>query len=172
MKTMKVLPNPFSAFDAERVPCGVCPRDPDSDGGGPGMYVGAQVDDKKTEILQHLSAWDDLRSPMQRTFFSFLGISALDPELGEKLAKKTPIEVPATRYYRARVREGALVACDKATAESVGLKFVAPERALCRVRKHQKVEPKEEPVLESGTPEKNIPVAEPTKKETSNKRKS
>jgi hypothetical protein len=129
--TLSVYPNPWAAFDKNGVPCAVCPRDPEADGGVPGSYVGARVDKKHTKVLQDFAAGyvakfgaavakklaeQEHRSPIQATYYEYLGISALDPELAEKLAAKAPIEIPATKYYKERIREGALIAADKATA--------------------------------------------------------
>src|SRR5512138_2908400 len=50
MNVLRVFPNPWAAFDKEGLPCGVCPRDPESDGGAPGQYVGARVDRKRTKV--------------------------------------------------------------------------------------------------------------------------
>src|SRR5215216_859286 len=111
MTTLRVLPNPWSAFDKDGHPCGVCPRDPDADAGGPGHYVGARVDPKRTKVLQDFGkmAAHELRSPLQSTKYVYLGISSDDPELATKLIAATPIEIPRTKYYCDRIREGALL---------------------------------------------------------------
>lgn len=118
MKTIKVLPNPWSAIDSDGVPCGVCPRDPDSDGGAPGQYVGAKVCKENTKVLQRLRQGDDLRSARQKTIFSYLGKPAVSPDLGSHLLAAEPIEIPLTSYYRERLMERSIVCVD---AESAGL---------------------------------------------------
>jgi hypothetical protein len=136
MQTLRVYPNPWAAFDKNGVPCGVCPRDPDADAGGPGQFVGARVDKKNTRVLQDFAAAyaakfgpalaaklanQEHRSPIQATFYEYLGIASSDLELAEKLAAKDPIEIPATKYYKDRLREGALIPADRATATKVKL---------------------------------------------------
>lgn len=142
--TLSVYPNPWAAFDKNGVPCAVCPRDPEADGGVPGSYVGARVDRKNTKVLQDFAAGyvakfgaavakklaeQEHRSPIQATYYEYLGISALDNELAEKLAAKTPIQIPATKYYKERIREGALIAADKATATRCKVAGWAPPAA-------------------------------------------
>ncbi len=130
MEFLFVYPNPFSAFDKDGHPCGVCPRDPDADAGGPGQYVGARVDSAKTEVLQDFGkmAAHELRSPMQRTKYSYLGIASDDVELGTKLGAKEPIRLPRTKYYRDRLIEGSILSADAATARSANVPhFVDPK---------------------------------------------
>ncbi len=127
MATLRVFPNPWSApLDKHGSPCGICPRDPDSDGGGPGQYVGARVDRKRTVVLQKLEAYDRVRSARQNTFYEYLGIASDDAELGAKLAAKEPVEVPKTPYYKDRLRDGSLIAADEETARIAKVRFVAP----------------------------------------------
>lgn len=130
MEFLFVYPNPYAAFDKDGHPCGVCPRDPDADAGGPGQFVGARVDKDKTEILQDFGkmAAHELRSPMQRTKYSYLGIASDDPELPGKLASKEPVRLPRTKFYRERLIEGSLLAADAATARSANvIRFVDPK---------------------------------------------
>lgn len=127
MKTIKVLPNPWAAVDQFGLPCGVCPRDPDADAGGPGQYVGARVDPKQTEILQKLEK-HEMRSARQKTVFSFMGRPANDPGLAEHLLNAEPIEIPLTNYYRDRIREGAIVCRTQKDAQLARFaNFVRPE---------------------------------------------
>jgi hypothetical protein len=133
MQTLLVYPNPWSAFDKNGVPCGVCPRDPVVDAGGPGQFVGARIDPKNTKVLQDFAALHgggargaklarhELRSPMQATFYEYLGIASQDPELAEQMASKDPVEIPSTKYYRDRLQEGSLIAADQATAKAARL---------------------------------------------------
>ena len=129
-----VLPNPFSAFDKEGAPCGICPRDPDGDGGAPGRFVGARVDRDNTEKLQKFkNPQHEIRSEMQRTRYEYLGIPNIDPELAQKLATKEPIRLPVTKYYKDRLREGSLLAADQATATEARLpRFVEPTSFFAR----------------------------------------
>lgn len=136
MQTLKVYPNPFAAFDKNGVPCGVCPRDPDADAGGPGHFVGARLDTVNTKVLQDFRAMNarrygaamgaalvahEIRSPIQATFYEYMGVASCDPELAQKLSGKDPIELPVTKYYKDRLREGALLAADRATAAAAAL---------------------------------------------------
>lgn len=143
MQTLRVYPNPFAAFDKNGTPCGLCPRDPDADAGGPGLFVGARPCKKNTQILQDFAAINgekfgsaragamaakgEIRSPMQLTRYEFMGISSLDPELAAKLGAKDPIEIPATKYYKAELRSGSLVPADIETSRAAKLpRFVPP----------------------------------------------
>lgn len=149
MQTLRVFPNPFAAFDRNGVPCGICPRDPEADAGGPGRFVGARVDPKRTRVLQDFAAHHgkrygarlgaalakhEIRSPMQVTLYEFMGVASDDPDLGSKLAAKEPVEIPATKFYKDRVREGALLPADIATAQACRLpSFTAPGEAFRRL---------------------------------------
>lgn len=117
MTTLLVYPNPWAAFDKDGTPCGICPRDPEWDGGGPLQFVGARIDKSKTRVTQVLQRGDDIRSPMQRTAYEYMGISSSDPDLRQKLFALEPIEIPNTRYYRDRLRDRALLPADKVQAE-------------------------------------------------------
>lgn len=135
MEFLFVLPNPYSAFDKDGHPCGVCPRDPDADAGGPGQFVGARVDSDKTEVLQNFgkNAPHELRSPMQSTKYSYLGVASDDLELATKLSDKDPIRLPCTRYYRDRLVEGSILAADSQTAKLASVPhFVAAKAHLAR----------------------------------------
>jgi hypothetical protein len=133
---MRVYPNPFSAFDRDGDPCGVCPRDPESDGGGPGQFVGARIDRKETRVLQDFGksvkfgdhSQHELRSPLQKTKYSYLGISSNDPELAASLASKDPVEIPVTSYYKERIREGSIVPADAETAKRARVPFTPPSQ--------------------------------------------
>lgn len=110
MRTLRVKPNPFVARDKDGIPCGVCPRDPDRDGGGPAQFVGARVSKTRTKVLQKFDEpRAELRDPLQRTVYEYMGIPGDDPELAAKLAVAEPIEIPDSKYYRDRIREGSLV---------------------------------------------------------------
>lgn len=142
MQTLRVYPNPFAALDKNGTPCGLCPRDPDADAGGPGLFVGARPCKKNTQILQDfkaehserlgaragaMAAAGEIRSPMQLTRYEFMGVSSLDPELATKLAAKDPIEIPATKYYKAELRSGSLIPADIETSRAAKLpRFVPP----------------------------------------------
>jgi hypothetical protein len=125
MSTLKVYPNPWIARDRNGLPCGVCPRDPEADGGGPGQFVGARVDRRRTEVLQKLAKGDDLRSPMQRTAYEFMGIASDDPALESKLFACEPVELPRSKYYLSQIRSRALIPADEATAKLAKVKFAS-----------------------------------------------
>lgn len=133
MQVLRVLPNPWAAVDKDGHPCGLCPRDPESDGGGPGLFVGARVDRAKTKVLQNFgtgpfgdNSLHEIRSPRQVTKYSYLGVSSDDPQLAEQLGTKDAIEVPSTKYYRDRLIEGSLIPADVETARKVRVPFAAP----------------------------------------------
>lgn len=158
MSTLKVYPNPWSARDKAGLPCGVCPRDPESDGGGPGQYVGARVDRRRTEVLQVLAKGDDLRSPMQRTVYEYMGIASDDPELAAKLFACAPIELPRTKYYRDRIADRSLLCADKATAESARFKAFVPVAEIGK-----RYSPKPAPAIASPAAEAEKPIPTPAK---------
>lgn len=133
MQVLRVLPNPWAAVDKDGHPCGVCPRDTEADGGGPGLFVGARPDSKKTKVLQDFgrgpfgdNAAHEIRSARQSTKYSYLGISSDDPRLADQLGAKDAIEVPATKYYKDRLLEGSLIPADIETARKVRVPFVEP----------------------------------------------
>lgn len=143
MDTLLVYPNPWSATDKDGHPCGICPRDPDADGGGPGHFVGARLDKKRTEVLQDFAkmhgggdlgaelAKHELRSPLQRTKYSYMGVASDDPDLAAKLLEKDPIKLPRTKFYRDRLLEGALIPADAVTAAAARLRrFIPPAERL------------------------------------------
>lgn len=122
MDTLLVYPNPWAAFDKTGLPCGVCPRDVELDAGGPGRFVGARLDTKNTKVLQKFEKpQHEIRSARQLTRYEFMGIAASDPNLGTLLAAKDPIEIPASKYYKERLREGSLLAANEATARAAKL---------------------------------------------------
>ncbi len=121
---LRVYPNPWHATDRDGLPCAIVPTDPEGDGGGPGQFVGARVSRKHTEVLQKLEEHDNLRSARQRTRYEYLGTPSADPELAQKLFACEPVEIPRTKYYRQRLREGALFAADEATARAGKVRFI------------------------------------------------
>jgi hypothetical protein len=153
MQTLLVYPNPWSAFDKNGVPCGVCPRDPEADAGGPGQYVGARVDKDRTKILQDFAAIHggggrgaklakhELRSPMQATYYQYMGVASSDPKLAELLAAKDPIEIPATKYYRDRLQEGSLIPATAETAQAARLRGFTAPKDFFALKAHQSEPP-------------------------------
>jgi hypothetical protein len=153
MQTLKVYPNPFAAFDKNGVPCGLCPRDPEADAGGPGHFVGARVDKTNTKVLQDFAAeyekrWgknlaavlarNETRTPRQATFYEYMGLSSLDPNLADLLAARDPIELPVTRYYKDRLREGSLIPADRETAALAKMaRFQEPADLLAHLQGNQ-----------------------------------
>lgn len=129
---LRVYPNPWKAIDRDGLPCAVVPMDPEADGGGPGQFVGARVDRKRTKVLQQLEPHDNLRSARQKTTYEYLGIASNDPKLAEKLFATEPITLPKSRYYRERIREGALFAADQETAQKARARFVPAKDLAAR----------------------------------------
>lgn len=172
MQTLRVYPNPFAAVDKHGTPCGLCPRDPDADAGGPGLFVGARPCKKNTHILQDfqtehseklgaragaMAAKGEIRSPMQLTRYEFMGISSLDPELAAKLAAKDPIEIPATKYYKAELRSGSLIPADIETSRAAKLpRFVTPAEYFKRYAPALPETPGLEPLPTSPDAEGNL----------------
>lgn len=153
-RTLRVYPNPWAARDMHGLPCGVCPRDPDSDGGGPGQFVGARVSRAATKVLQEVPEQEQqLRSPMQRTVYEYLGVPSSDPELAAKLAAADPITVPRTKYYRQRIAEGALIAADEETAQAGRRPFIDPAKHFARFRPKPKANPEQESAPDASTSE-------------------
>ncbi|HEX2878795.1 MAG TPA: hypothetical protein VHO25_04590 [Polyangiaceae bacterium] len=122
--------------DVEARPRGICYLDI-NEGGGKG-YVGAEICTDKTVVRQPKVALEAKRAvaidlgnryPRQTTVFKFLGISAEDPKLAEKLAASDPEDIPNTPYYREQLVDGALIAADAETARIAGplIKFVEPK---------------------------------------------
>lgn len=153
MRVLRVYPNPWSARDANGQPCGVCPRDPESDGGGPGQFVGARVDRKQTQVLEDVPEEEQsIRSPRQRTAYEYLGIPASDPQLAEKLAAAQPVAIPRTKYYRDRLAEGSLIPADTETAREARRPFVDPKNFFARYAKSTSAAPTEETATSSTDP--------------------
>lgn len=128
-RVLRVYPNPWAARDKDGVPCGLCPRDPAADAGGPGKFVGARVDAKRTVVLQKLEPYE-LRSAMQRTLYEYVGVASEDAALLEKLMESDPIELPETKYYKERLRERALLPADKETAALADVRFQDPKALM------------------------------------------
>jgi hypothetical protein len=126
MQTLRVYPNPWLARDRDGVPCAVVPTDPEYDGGGPGRFVGARLDHNATQVLQDFGEMGkhELRSPMQRTRYLYQGIASSDPQLARLLFATEPVALPVTRYYKLRLREGALLPADAETAALGKVRFV------------------------------------------------
>lgn len=166
MNVLRVFPNPWAAFDKEGLPCGVCPRDPESDGGAPGQYVGARVDRKRTKVLQDFGemAQHELRSPMQRTTYEYLGIPSDAPDLAEQLFAKEPVVVPRTKYYRDRIADGSLLCADKATAESAKYRAFVPIEQLRALRSAPKPAAAAVEPAPAATPEPEPVAEEPSRK--------
>jgi hypothetical protein len=128
---LRVFPNPWAARDKDGVPCGVCPRDVEKDGGGRASFVGARIDPQHTKVLQEL-AETEIRKPQQRTRYQFMGLAADDPQLREKMLALEPIELPETRYYKDQIAQGALLAADAATAAKARIKEFTPRQPLAK----------------------------------------
>jgi hypothetical protein len=94
-------------------------------------WVGAEINKRRTVVLQQLAKGDDQRSARQRTVWDFCGICAEDDELAAKLPKVEPLDVPPTGYYLRAVAQGGLLPADEATARRCGVKF-RPLAGLCK----------------------------------------
>ncbi len=157
MDILLVYPNPWANLDKDGEPCAVCPRDIDGDGGGATQYVGARLDRNRTKVLQDFAALNgggprgaelakhELRSPLQSTKYTYMGIASNDPQLAAKLLEREPIALPRTKYYRDRIAEGALLPANAETAAAGRLRrFVPPLERLAPYLKA-----KEEPAIEA-----------------------
>ena len=154
VKRINVLPNPWgihphwtkpddkrlptakphsATMDHEGRPCGVCPMDPIGDGGARGRFVGAKIDDGTTTKAD-IDQEDEIRSPFQRTVYSYLGTSGHETKpfaLAEALAKADPISIPFTQYYQERLLAGELIAADAESAKNAGTsKFFEEPKTL------------------------------------------
>lgn len=125
---------PTSTLDAKGRPCGLCPTDPIADRGRPGRMVGARADATfLNEVLE-----GEIRNRRQSTAYLFLGESnqeRSEHELAAKLAKKEPISLGYTAYYRERLIDGSLIAADVETARAAGVPFEAPETLFPKLSK-------------------------------------
>lgn len=118
--TLRVLPNPFSALDAEGMPAGAVRYDPDV--GRPGVvhFVGAEM---VREVLDEEA---------------FKGNRERQPRFRRRRTRFTwsqaPVVIPATKYHVERVRAGELLPADKDSARVCRVWFVEPARALAAAR--------------------------------------
>lgn len=117
-QSLRVLPNPYAFIHPEHGPQGACPVD---NGGRWGVrrWVGAELDSELTVITEDRESLKgaDYRDNRQVTVFKF---------------SLEPVTVPATAYYRDRLRDGDLVPADKEQADKIGqahCKFLSLEEA-------------------------------------------
>jgi hypothetical protein len=121
-KFLLVYPNPFIALDHDGFPAGACQCDmAEHVGMTSRRWVGAELDDKATFLLEKLSPEElRYRDARQQTRFRF--------DFSE------PTRLPVTEYYRDRLRHSEILCADEATAKLAGLKFVAPAEALAKAK--------------------------------------
>jgi len=152
-KRLKVYPNPWGispravgnpspcdvTIDDEGRPRGIVHVDRNE--GGPGRLLGAELCPIKTVFREAGTGLPAVRSvaidvgfrfPRQVSVYNFLGISAEDPLLADKLAACEPEEIPNTPYYREQLQDGALIAANEATHLAAGIvgKFIDPKEAI------------------------------------------
>lgn len=111
--TLLVLPNPYSALDAEGMPAGAVRYDPEV--GRPGVieYIGVAVSKKPVDDKANLQR--EKREQRRKTTFRWT---------------PKPVQIPATPYHKDLVRSGQILAADQATARECKIWFVPPKVAL------------------------------------------
>lgn len=127
---MKVATNPHLVVDHVGRPCGACPIDPRD----PRYYDPAKP--KNPEVRGWVGARLEsgpklLRKGLEKG-------DASDPSDRHDITfefRREPFDIPDTRFYRDRIKEGALLAADEATARICGVTFVPVERARERARR-------------------------------------
>jgi hypothetical protein len=140
-KTFLVFPNPWGiapnsiTIDGTGRASGHFPTDPVEDGSNR-KWVGVRLDQQRTKLTADPKDYKDgSRSIPQTTVYSFLGLSG-EEVTAAKLAKQSPVKIPATRYYRQAIATGQLVAANEETALACGArKYEKPADALARFEK-------------------------------------
>lgn len=123
MKTLKVLPNPWSAIDAQARPCGAVMLDLDEHTSSPGKYIGAVM--VATELTPR--KWRKIGRYSETT----------QEARYERTWKFTnaPVSIPApkgapTGYYRDRLARGELIAADQECAIAARIPWRDPAIVL------------------------------------------
>jgi hypothetical protein len=135
MKMLVVATNPYRTVDHLGRPCCACPIDPrDPRYYDPGKassaevrgHVGAQLN-RSPALLREGAENGDASDPSKRWDVTWQ-------------FKRTPFQIPDTRFYRDRIREGALLAADAATAQACGKALVSVDDARIVARKLAKTD--------------------------------
>jgi hypothetical protein len=119
LRTLRVLPNPWTMIHLEKGPQGVCATDAGGRPDAPLRFVGAE---RFSRVLEERRK-DDPRGNRVEILFQY-------PALREDLTAGTALVVPATSgYYRERLANGDLVPADKATADAAPCRFTSLKEA-------------------------------------------
>ncbi len=131
MKMLQVIPNPYGVLDADGKPTAVVPCHSRH---APGEFVGAT----KTMIESEPAQYVDVKKVVNGKKVIEQKLAQYDRSKASFTFSTEPVDVPADgtvgAYYRDRVREGALVATDKFTAQKCGVQFEQPEKVLALAR--------------------------------------
>jgi len=131
MKMLQVIPNPYGVLDADGKPTAVVPCHSRH---APGEFVGAT----RTMIESEPAQYVDVSRVVGGKKVVEQKLAQLDRSKASFAFSTEPVQVPADGnvgvYYRDRVREGALIAADKFTAQKCGVQFELPEKILARER--------------------------------------
>ena len=113
IKTLRVLPNPWTMIHVENGPQGICCADNGGREAAPLSYMGTSV---TVPVIEARPAADP-RGNLALYKFSYPGLNAT-------LTDGEPIEVSAgSHYYRDRLQDGSLVPADPGTAAAVPCMF-------------------------------------------------
>ena len=120
LKTLRVLPNPWTFIHHELGPQGACVVDLAGREDAPLRWVGAQrlsvlVEARESMKIGKVTA-DDPRGNRAFARFVYTGLK------GDLLSGEA-IELPNTPYYRQQLEQGALIPADKPTSEAARCAF-------------------------------------------------
>jgi len=128
---LQVIPNPYGVLDADGKPTAIVPCHSRH---APGEFVGAT----RTMIESEPAQYVDVSRVVGGKKVVEQKLAQYDRSKASFTFSTEPVGVPADGtvgvYYRDRVREGALIAADKFTAQKCGVQFEQPEKVLARER--------------------------------------
>lgn len=119
-KTLSVYADPFAALDHEGRPAHACPTDP-SHTGTERRWVGACL--SAETALHDISRDEKLSFVVAAKLHEHPQTTVFDHD-------EKAIELPATQYYRARLRDRSLIPADAKTAREVGIEFSDPKARI------------------------------------------
>lgn len=125
MKMLRVATNPYLHVDHLRRPCASCPADPKD----PRYFDAAK--DRNLEVRGWVGARLAGDPPLLRKGGG-RGAGPADPSPRHDVTfefRFATFEIPETRFYLDRIREGALLPADEATAKAAKVRFVPVEQA-------------------------------------------